>query len=132
MSRMSVSQVLARANAAMVAADLDVTGALASLLAGAVEALPAGAAAVLVESDGALEVLAATSHRATDVEVYQVHLGGHLGAEAALGRKFRGLKVEADRAADYVERVLRGYLDRREPAESFAAYAARADEGWLS
>jgi len=67
-----------------------------------------------------------------DVEVYQVHLGGHLGAEAALGRKFRGLKVEADRAADYVERVLRGYLDRREPAESFAAYAARADEGWLS
>ena len=51
-----------------------------------------------------------------DVEVYQVHLGGHLGAEAALGRKFRGLKVEADGAADYVERVLRGYLDRREPA----------------
>ena len=67
-----------------------------------------------------------------DVEVYQVHLGGHLGAEAALGRKFRGLKVEADSAADYVERVLRGYLERREPEESFAAYAARADEGWLS
>ena len=67
-----------------------------------------------------------------DVEVYQVHLGGHLGAEAALGRKFRGLKVEADGAADYVERVLRGYLERREPEESFAAYAARADEGWLS
>ena len=67
-----------------------------------------------------------------DVEVYQVHLGGHLGAEAALGRKFRGLKVEADAAADYVERVLRGYLERRVPAESFAAYAARADEGWLS
>jgi sulfite reductase (ferredoxin) len=67
-----------------------------------------------------------------DVEVYQVHLGGHLGAEAALGRKFRGLKVQADGAADYVERVLRGYLERREPEESFAAYAARADERWLS
>ncbi|MFL6127574.1 MAG: nitrite/sulfite reductase [Mycobacteriales bacterium] len=67
-----------------------------------------------------------------DVEVYQVHLGGHLGDQTALGRKFRGLKVEADQAADYVERVLRGYLERREPAESFAAYAARADEGWLT
>ncbi|HZB49983.1 MAG TPA: nitrite/sulfite reductase [Mycobacteriales bacterium] len=67
-----------------------------------------------------------------DVEVYQVHLGGHLGDQAALGRKFRGLKVPADGAADYVERVLRGYLDRREPAESFAAYAARAEEGWLT
>jgi sulfite reductase (ferredoxin) len=67
-----------------------------------------------------------------DVEVYQVHLGGHLGADAALGRKFRGLKVDADDAADYVERVLRGYLDHREPAESFAAYAARADEELLT
>jgi sulfite reductase (ferredoxin) len=66
-----------------------------------------------------------------DVEVFQVHLGGHLGDQTALGRKFRGLKVEADGAADYVERVLRGYLERKEPAESFAAYAARADEGWL-
>ncbi len=67
-----------------------------------------------------------------DVEVYQVHLGGHLGEQAALGRKFRGLKVPADDAADYVERVLRGYLEHREPAESFAAYAARAEEGWLT
>ena len=66
-----------------------------------------------------------------DVEVFQVHLGGHLGADAAAGRKFRGLKVAADGAADYVERVLRGYLDRRGPAETFAAYAARAEEAWL-
>ncbi|HZB48541.1 MAG TPA: nitrite/sulfite reductase [Mycobacteriales bacterium] len=66
-----------------------------------------------------------------DVEIFQVHLGGHLGSDAALGRKFRGLKVVADEAPDYVERVLRGYLDRRQPAETFAAYAARADEGWL-
>jgi sulfite reductase (ferredoxin) len=68
----------------------------------------------------------------SDVEVFQVHLGGHLGGEAAVGRKFRGLKVDADGAADYVERVLRGYLDRRAPAETFAAYAARADETWLT
>ena len=66
-----------------------------------------------------------------DVDVFQVHLGGHLGADAALGRKFRGLKVEADSAADYVERVLRNYLEHRAQGETFAAYAARADEGQL-
>jgi sulfite reductase (ferredoxin) len=66
-----------------------------------------------------------------DVDVYQVHLGGHLGGDAALGRKFRGLKVAADEAADYAERVLRGFAARREPGEAFAAYVARADEAWL-
>ena len=71
MSRMRVAQVLARANADMVAPRLDVTGALASLLTGTVEALPADAAAVLVEVDGHLEVLASTSHRAEELEVHQ-------------------------------------------------------------
>jgi sulfite reductase (ferredoxin) len=65
------------------------------------------------------------------VEGFQVHLGGHLGFEASLGRKFRGHKVTKAESADYVERVLRGYLERREPGESFAAYVARADESWL-
>jgi sulfite reductase (ferredoxin) len=66
-----------------------------------------------------------------DEEVYQVHLGGHLGGEAALGRKFRGLKVRADDAADYAERILRGYLERRIDGESFARYVGRAEEAWL-
>jgi sulfite reductase (ferredoxin) len=66
-----------------------------------------------------------------DVEAFQVHLGGQLGTEAAFGRKFRGLKVTADEAPDYVERVLRGYLDRRGDGESFASYVARAEEAWL-
>jgi sulfite reductase (ferredoxin) len=66
-----------------------------------------------------------------DVEVFQVHLGGHLGADAALGRKFRGLKVTAADAADYVERVLRGFAEHRAPEETFAGYVARADEEWL-
>jgi sulfite reductase (ferredoxin) len=65
------------------------------------------------------------------VEGFQIHLGGHLGIDASFGRKFRGLKVTAEEAPDYVERVLRGYLQRREPGERFAAYVARADEGWL-
>jgi sulfite reductase (ferredoxin) len=65
------------------------------------------------------------------VEGFQVHLGGHLGVEATFGRKFRGHKVTKTETADYVERVLRGYLDRREPGERFAAYVARAEEDWL-
>jgi sulfite reductase (ferredoxin) len=69
------------------------------------------------------------------VEGFQVHLGGHLGAgpgtTASFGRKFRGHKVTKAETADYCERVLRGYLERRQPGERFAAYVARADESWL-
>jgi sulfite reductase (ferredoxin) len=65
------------------------------------------------------------------VEGFQVHLGGHYGVDAAFGRKFRGLKVTADEAVDYCERVLKGYLERREPDERFPAYVARAEEEWL-
>ncbi len=66
-----------------------------------------------------------------DTEAFQVHLGGQLGSEAAFGRKFRGLKVTADEAPDYAERVLRGFLDRREGDETFAGYVGRAEESWL-
>ncbi|WP_369136828.1 nitrite/sulfite reductase [Modestobacter versicolor] len=65
------------------------------------------------------------------VEGFQVHLGGHLGVEASFGRKFRGHKITKDETADYCERVLRGYLDRRTEGERFAAYVARAEEEWL-
>jgi sulfite reductase (ferredoxin) len=66
-----------------------------------------------------------------DAEAFQVHLGGQMGTEAAFGRKFRGLKVTAEQAPDYAERVLQGYLQRRKDGESFAAYVNRADEDWL-
>jgi sulfite reductase (ferredoxin) len=65
------------------------------------------------------------------VEGFQVHLGGHLGTDASFGRKIRGHKITKDETADYVERVLRTYLERREPDERFAAYVARADDEWL-
>ena len=74
MTHPTVSDVLARANAAMVGPDLDVTGALARLLAGVTASLPATAAAVLVDIDGRLEVLAATSHRALDLEMHRAQL----------------------------------------------------------
>jgi sulfite reductase (ferredoxin) len=66
-----------------------------------------------------------------DEEAFQVHLGGQMGTDAEFGRKFRGLKVTAEEAPDYIERVLRGYLERREGGETFAAYVSRADEAWL-
>ncbi|TYP86775.1 nitrite/sulfite reductase [Blastococcus xanthinilyticus] len=65
------------------------------------------------------------------VEGFQVHLGGHLGVEATFGRKFRGHKVTKAETADYCERVLRGFLERRTDGESFAHYVSRADEEWL-
>lgn len=74
MTTTSVTDVLTRANAAMVGPHRDVTGALAQLLAGVLDVLSADAAAVLVTSDDSLEVLAATSHRATDLEIHQIQL----------------------------------------------------------
>jgi sulfite reductase (ferredoxin) len=68
----------------------------------------------------------------TQVEGFQVHLGGSLnggdGADSGFGRKLRGLKTTAEDLPDYVERVLRSYQAGREPGESFAAWTARASE----
>ncbi|WP_375493383.1 nitrite/sulfite reductase [uncultured Jatrophihabitans sp.] len=64
-------------------------------------------------------------------DAFQVHLGGQMGTDAEFGRKFRGLKVTAEEVPDYIERVLQGYLRRREGGEAFAAYVSRADEAWL-
>ncbi|MBB1254101.1 nitrite/sulfite reductase [Streptomyces alkaliterrae] len=65
------------------------------------------------------------------VEGFQVHLGGSLGLQAGFGRKVRGLKVTSAGLPDYVERVLRNFLDQREDGERFAQWVARADEGAL-
>ncbi len=64
-------------------------------------------------------------------EGFQVHLGGRLGEDAGFGRKSRGLKVTADSAADYVERVVRNYESDRAEGERFASWARRADEALL-
>jgi sulfite reductase (ferredoxin) len=66
-----------------------------------------------------------------DVESFQVHLGGQMGTEAAFGLKFKGLRVSAEEAPEYAERVLRGFLQRRDEGEAFAAYVSRAEEQWL-
>ncbi|MBA2559424.1 MAG: nitrite/sulfite reductase, partial [Propionibacteriales bacterium] len=62
------------------------------------------------------------------VEGFQVHLGGGLGLEAGFGRKLRGHKVTSAGLTDYVESVVRRYLEDRVEGERFAPWAARADE----
>ncbi len=64
---------------------------------------------------------------------FQVHLGGsltdHTQEQPQLGRTLRQHKVAASDLADYVERVVRRFVDSREDGgESFAAWAHRADD----
>jgi sulfite reductase (ferredoxin) len=66
------------------------------------------------------------------VEGFQVHLGGRLGEDAGFGRKERGLKVTADEAPEYVERLVSTYLQDREPGEAFAVWARRAEAAKLT
>jgi sulfite reductase (ferredoxin) len=62
---------------------------------------------------------------------YQVHLGGHFGIEAGLGRKLRGHKVMAEELPDFVERLLLRYRDARQPGETFAVWVGRAEDDEL-
>jgi sulfite reductase (ferredoxin) len=62
------------------------------------------------------------------VEGFQVHLGGALGLEAGFGRKLRAHKVTTEHLTDYVEKVVRHFLDDRTDGETFATWVARADE----
>jgi sulfite reductase (ferredoxin) len=67
----------------------------------------------------------------TQVEGFQVHLGGGLGLDAGFGRKLRGLKVTSAELGDYVERLVRRFATQREPGERFAQWVSRADEADL-
>jgi sulfite reductase (ferredoxin) len=72
-----------------------------------------------------------TNDAGEQVPGFQVHLGGRLAgpdAEAGLGRTVRGLKVTGEELADYIERVVRRFVDDRSPGEPFAVWAHRADE----
>ena len=73
-----------------------------------------------------------TDDEGTQVEGFQVHLGGGLAmqqrAEPGVGRKLRRHKVTADGLADYIERVVRGWLDTRSEGQTFAEWAVAADE----
>ena len=72
----------------------------------------------------------------SQVEGFQIHLGGTLsGGDAAgsgFGRKVRGLKATAEELPDYVTRVLTRFQRARQEGESFAAWTLRASEEELS
>jgi len=65
------------------------------------------------------------------VEGFQVHIGGHLGPEAAVARRVKGVRVRSTDLDDYLEGVLRCFLDTREEREPFHRWAARAEDAWL-
>ncbi|PRX92365.1 nitrite/sulfite reductase [Allonocardiopsis opalescens] len=73
-----------------------------------------------------------TDAEGRQVEGYQVHLGGAVGLDSGFGRKVRGLKTTAQELPDYVERVLRRYLDGREGEETFASWVRRAPDAELA
>lgn len=66
-----------------------------------------------------------------DVEGFQVHLGGGLGLDAGFGRKLRGHKVTAAELPEYIEKLVRHFLNQRTPGERFAQWVARAEEADL-
>ncbi|WP_171064348.1 nitrite/sulfite reductase [Actinomadura soli] len=63
------------------------------------------------------------------VEGFQIHLGGQLGA--SFGKKVRGLKTTSAGLTDYIERVVRRFDEQRTDGESFADWVHRADEADL-
>jgi sulfite reductase (ferredoxin) len=65
------------------------------------------------------------------VEGFQISLGGALGTNAGFGRKLRGLKTTSADLPDYVERVVRRWLEQRTGEESFAEWVTRAPESEL-
>lgn len=62
---------------------------------------------------------------------FQVHLGGSLGSDSGFGRKLRQHKVYSDELGDYLERVVRNFIELRSPGERFAQWALRAEEDAL-
>lgn len=63
---------------------------------------------------------------------FQVHVGGGLASkdrdEAGLGRTVRGLKVTVDNLSDYVEKLVRRFLDGRTETETFSEWAHRVED----
>jgi sulfite reductase beta subunit-like hemoprotein len=61
-----------------------------------------------------------------EVDYFQIHLGGHLGREAAFGRKI-SKRVRVEETKFYIERVLRTYRAQRQEGERFYQFIARHD-----
>jgi sulfite reductase (ferredoxin) len=65
------------------------------------------------------------------VEAFLVHLGGHLGADRAFGRRTKGVKVPASEIGPYVETLIRRYRRGRQQEDTFSRFIARLSEDEL-
>jgi sulfite reductase (ferredoxin) len=83
-------------------------------------------------ADIGLKGIRALDAEGNDVEGFQIHLGGRLGQEAGFGRTVKGLRLPADDLPDYIERLVRTFVEERDGDESFSEWAVRADEQVLS
>jgi sulfite reductase (ferredoxin) len=72
-----------------------------------------------------------TDAEGNQVEGFQVHLGGGLGLDAGFGRKLRGLKVTSAELGEYVDRIVRRFVEQRGEGERFAQWVLRAEEADL-
>ncbi|WP_214401545.1 nitrite/sulfite reductase [Pseudonocardia lacus] len=72
-----------------------------------------------------------TDAEGNQVEGFQVHLGGGLGLDAGFGRKLRGLKVTSAELGEYVDRLVRRFVEQRTDGERFAQWVLRAEEADL-
>jgi sulfite reductase (ferredoxin) len=68
----------------------------------------------------------------TRSDAFLVHLGGTMGADGAVGRKVKGVKVYAEDTADYLELLLRRYLRERQGASTFSEHVQRLDDAGLA
>jgi sulfite reductase (ferredoxin) len=82
-------------------------------------------------ADIGLKGMRVTTQDGRKVDGFQVHLGGSLAVEAALGRKVRGLRVTAEDLPTYVEGLITRWQDARADGQTFAAWAREADEELL-
>lgn len=67
----------------------------------------------------------------SQVEGFQIQLGGGLSAEQGFGRKVRGLRQAAEDLPDYLERLLRRFEAERSLDESFNQWVRRVDQATL-
>jgi ferredoxin-nitrite reductase len=63
----------------------------------------------------------------TKLEAYEIYLRGGLGADATIGRPLLR-RVPAGEATDVVEKLVEGWLERREDGETFQHFTRRASD----
>jgi sulfite reductase (ferredoxin) len=108
----------------------DITGEITAPISVHINGCPNSCARIQTADIG-LKGQIVTDADGNQVEGFQVHLGGGLGLDAGFGRKLRGHKVTGTELTGYVERVVRRFVEAREPGERFAQWVARAEEAEL-